>query len=284
MDVFHFCGVWPYEICTAHMGLRHDSAWKVVDVGWWEIWGLVSSWLRNLLFYPPGRGKWIYWSVERGIWGWRLWPWCVSAKGLEALPQGELVQLSCSCPLLPFPFQDCKKCATLLIPVVPWAKVGICSSLQCSREHKMTSINFMLFLSPSPICSSSRALPSAQAQCLSPPAAVGWGCPWIRISSTLMCIYAGCLRSPCKLGYSQAFAQQTWPPASRVPENSASYGYHILLCGFCQGSEGLSKGIICLEWSLTTKPQNVRFSQPQKPCLQLSFFLVVWVEKNTGLL
>lgn len=125
-----------------------------------------------------------------------------------------LAQLSCSFPLLPFPFQDCKKCATLLIPVVPWAKVGICSSLQCSKEHKMTSINFMLFLSPSPICSSSRALPPIQAQCLSPPAAVGWGCPWIRISFTLTCIYAGCLRSPCKLGYSQASPQQTWPPGS----------------------------------------------------------------------
>lgn len=74
-----------------------------------------------------------------------------------------LAQLFCSFPPLPFPFQDHKKCATLLILVVPWANVGICSSLQCSREHKMTSINFMLLLSPSPICSPSRALPSALA-------------------------------------------------------------------------------------------------------------------------
>lgn len=119
-----------------------------------------------------------------------------------------------------------------------------------------------------------------QAQCLGPPAAVGWGCSWIRISSTLMCIHAGCLRSPCKLGYSQASPQQTWPPGCRLPENSASHGYHILLCGFCRGRElSLSKGIIYLEWSLITKPQNLRLSHLQKPCLQL-FFLVVWVEKK----
>lgn len=136
-----------------------------------------------------------------------------------------LAQLSCSFPLLPFPFQDCKKCATLLIPVVSWTQVGTCSSLQCSREHKTTWINFMLLLSLSHICSSSQACLQLclQAQCWSPPAAVGWGCPWIRISSTLMCIHAGCPRSPCKLGYSQGSPQQTWPPGSRVPENSASY-------------------------------------------------------------
>lgn len=57
-----------------------------------------------------------------------------------------------------------------------------------------------------------------------------------------------------------------------------------LLRGFCRGRElGLSKDIICLEWSLTTKPQNLRLT-PKCPVSNSVFFLVVWVEKNTGVL
>lgn len=102
------CG---YRRSVQHMGLKHGSSWKAVDIRWFEV-SLALTWLRNLLFYPPGPGKWIYWSVERVIWGWSLWLWCVRAKGLEALPHS--AQLSCSFPLLPLLFQGVPPCLSLL--------------------------------------------------------------------------------------------------------------------------------------------------------------------------
>lgn len=72
----------------------------------------------------------------------------------------------------------------------------------------------------------------------------------------------------------QAPPQKTWPPGARVSENSAFYGYRILLCRFWRESE-LCLSIKALHvWSssLTTKPQNLRFSHPQKPCLQRCLF------------
>lgn len=110
--------------------------------------------------------------------------------------------MSCSFPLFPLPFQDHKKCVTLLTTVVLWTKVGyvLVRSVQGSTKWHWSILCFSL---PCP----SALIPEPclqlwlRAQCLSPPAAVGWGCPWIRISSSLMCIHAGCLRSPSKLGY-----------------------------------------------------------------------------------
>lgn len=68
-----------------------------------------------------------------------------------------------NCPVLFLCFHFYFRVCHPAYPCCPLEKVGICSSLQSSREHRMTLINFMLLLSPSLICSPSRALPSALA-------------------------------------------------------------------------------------------------------------------------